>query len=181
MKLKRLFDILFSITALLLFGWLIVLCFLIASFETRSNGFFKQLRVGKDGQLFIIFKLKTIHPTTEQVTFFGNYFRKYKLDELPQFYNVLIGDMAVVGPRPDVQGYYDKLTGEERKVLELKPGITSEASLKYYNEDELLEKQENPIEYNDSVLFPDKVKMNLDYYYQHNILIDLKIIFKTIF
>lgn len=181
MKLKRVFDMVFSIVALLLFGWLIALCFLIASLETKSNGFFKQLRVGQNGRLFTIYKLKTIDPKTVKVTFFGNYFRKYKLDELPQFYNVLIGDMAVVGPRPDVPGYYDQLTGEDRKVLALKPGITSEASLKYYNEDELLEKQQNPIEYNDTVIFPDKVKMNLDYYHHHNFIIDLKIIFKTIF
>ena len=178
---KRVFDIFFSISALLLFGWLIVLGFLIASLETKSNGFFKQQRVGQYGRLFTIFKLKTIDPKSARVTFFGNYFRKYKLDELPQFYNVLIGDMSVVGPRPDIPGYYDELTGEDRKILELKPGITSEASLKYYNEDELLEKQQNPIVYNDTVIFPDKVKMNLDYYHDHNFFIDLKIILKTIF
>ncbi len=181
MKLKRIFDILFSFVALLLFGWLIVLCFLIASIETKSNGFFKQLRVGQHGRLFTIFKLKSIDPKTNQVTFFGYYFRKYKLDELPQFCNVLIGDMSVVGPRPDVPGYYDQLLGDDRKILELKPGITSDASLKYYNEDALLEKQENPMQYNDTFIFPDKVKMNLDYYYRHNFIIDLKIIFKTIF
>lgn len=181
MLLKRIFDLLFSIVALILVGWLIVLCFIIASIETQSNGIFKQQRVGQFGKLFTIYKLKTMHPKTEAVTFFGKYFRKYKLDEFPQFYNVLIGDMSVVGPRPDVPGYYDQLTGENRKILELKPGITSEASLKYYNEDQILEAQSDANAYNDSVIFPDKIRMNLAYYYHRNFILDLKIIWATIF
>lgn len=181
MNLKRIFDFIFSILALILTGWIIVLCFIIASIETQSNGIFKQKRVGQFGKLFTIYKLKTIDSKTEEVTFFGKYFRKYKLDEFPQFYNVFLGDMSIVGPRPDVQGYYDELIGEDRKILELKPGITSEASLKYYNEDSILEQQKNPILYNETVIFPDKVKMNLDYYYKQNFNVDLKIIFKTIF
>ncbi|WP_309640385.1 sugar transferase [Flavobacterium sp.] len=180
MNLKRIFDLLFSIAALILVGWIIILCFIIASFETQSNGIFKQKRIGQFGRLFTIYKLKTIHPKTEQITFFGKYFRKYKLDEFPQFYNVFIGDMSIVGPRPDVPGYYDRLIGEDRKILELKPGITSEASLKYYNEDAILEQQQDPILYNDSVIFPDKVKMNLEYYYHRSFSVDLKIIWKTI-
>jgi lipopolysaccharide/colanic/teichoic acid biosynthesis glycosyltransferase len=108
-------------------------------------------------------------------------FRKSKFDELPQFYNVILGDMSVVGPRPDIQGYYDKLEGEDRKILELKPGITSEASIKYRNEDALLEQQVDPVLYNDTVIFPDKVKMNLHYYYTHSFIKDLKIILKTIY
>lgn len=167
--------------ALILTGWLILICYLIASIETRSNGIFSQLRVGQFGKLFTIYKLRTMQPRTEAVTFFGKYFRRYKLDELPQFYNVLIGEMSVVGPRPDVPGYYDQLVGEDRKILELKPGITSEASLKYYNEDELLARQAHPQEYNDTVLFPDKVKMNLEYYYRRNFSLDLSIIWRTIF
>lgn len=89
--------------------------------------------------------------------------------------------MSIVGPRPDIEGYYDKLEGEARKILELKPGLTSVASIKYYNEEELLKKQENPREYNDTVIFPDKVKLNLDYYYNNTFLGDLKIIWKTVF
>jgi len=181
MNLKRIFDLFFSIIALILTGWIIVLCFIIASIETQSNGIFKQKRVGQFGKLFTIYKLKTMRPKTQEITFFGKFFRKYKLDELPQFYNVLIGDMSMVGPRPDVQGYYDKLIGEDRKILELKPGITCEASLKYYNEDEILEQQKDPVLYNDSIIFPDKVKMNLAYYYKRSLTVDLKIIFKTIF
>ena len=121
-----------------------------------------------------------MHPKSHQIGFFGRIFRKYKLDELPQFYNVLTGDMSVVGPRPDVPGYYDCLQGDDRRLLELKPGITSEASIKYRNEDILLAQQEHPLIYNDQVIFPDKVKMNLEYYEHQSITNDLKIIFKTL-
>ncbi len=89
--------------------------------------------------------------------------------------------MSIVGPRPDIEGYYDLLEGEDRKILALKPGITSEASIKYRNEDAILSRQKNPLEYNDKIIFPDKVKMNLAYFHQHTFLGDLKIIYKTIF
>ena len=107
------------------------------------------------------------------------FLRKSKIDELPQLLNVLFGQMSFVGPRPDIPGYYDKLVGEDRKILELKPGLTSKASLKYFNEEFLLSTQPNPLEYNDSVIFPDKVKMSLEYYYKKSFREDLKIIFKT--
>ena len=178
---KRIFDIVFSIVSLLLFGWLILLCFIIATIETQSNGLFIQKRVGQWGKIFMIFKIRTIHPRTQKITYFGHYFRLYKLDELPQFLNVVIGDMSIVGPRPDIEGYYDLLEGENRKMLALKPGITSEASIKYRNEDAILSQQKNPLEYNDKIIFPDKVKMNLAYFHQHTLLGDLKIIYKTIF
>lgn len=89
--------------------------------------------------------------------------------------------MSLVGPRPDVAGYYDRLEGENKKILELKPGLTSMASIKYANEEALLAAQENPLKYNDTVIFPDKVRMNLEYYYHHSLFGDLKIILKTIF
>ena len=114
------------------------------------------------------------------VTWFGRFLRKSKLDELPQLFNILKGDMSFVGPRPDLPGYYDLLEGENRKILELKPGLTSEASIKYRNEETILQNVSNPKQYNDEVLFPDKIKMNLDYYYKQNLLIDLKIILKTV-
>lgn len=112
---------------------------------------------------------------------FAKFLRKSKLDELPQLFNIVKGDMSVVGPRPDIPGYYDALEGENRKILELKPGLTSEASIKYRNEEMLLQSVSNSKKYNDETIFPDKVKMNLNYYYNHNLLIDLKIILKTIF
>ena len=111
----------------------------------------------------------------------GRILREYKLDELPELLNVLFGHMSFVGPRPDVPGYADCLQGEERKILMLRPGITGPASLKYSNEEEILAQQDNPREYNDQVIYPDKVKINLQYYYRNNIIIDIKIIFATIF
>lgn len=135
--------------------------------------------MGQKGKLFTIYKLKTLHPKTLAVSSLGKFLRKTKIDELPQLFNVLIGDMSVVGSRPDIPGYYDKLQGEERKILELKPGLTSLATLKYANEEAVLQQQQNPLQYNDTILFPDKVKLNLDYYYTHTFFGDLKIIWKT--
>jgi len=149
-------------------------------FDTNSNGIFLQRRVGQFGKIFTIYKLKTLHQKTAKVSKIGWLFRKYKLDELPQFINVLKGEMSIVGPRPDIEGYYDTLEGENRKILELKPGITSLASLKYYNEEEILKQQDQPLFYNDTVIFPDKVKMNLDYYYNRSFFEDLKVIWKTV-
>lgn len=122
-----------------------------------------------------------MHPETNAISAWGKFLRKSKLDELPQLFNILKADMSFVGPRPDIPGYYDLLQGEERKILALKPGLTSEASIKYKNEDQLLAQQENPLHYNDSIIFPDKVKMNLEYYHQRSFWGDLGIIFKTIF
>lgn len=178
---KRIFDILFSLLGLVFFGWLIMLFWLLATFDTESNGFFFQNRIGQFGKIFKIVKLKTINPKTEEITPMGAFLRKYKIDELPQFWNVLIGEMSIVGPRPDILGYYDILEGENRKILELKPGLTSLASIKYANEEEILGLRENPLIYNDTVIFPDKVRMNLDYYYNNSFLGDVKIIIKTVF
>ncbi len=178
---KRCFDIVFSILGLVVFLPFILISWLVLAFETKSNGLFFQKRVGQHGQQFTIYKLKTMHTETGTISKIGAFFRKYKLDELPQFLNVLKGEMSIVGPRPDIEGYYDKLEGENKKILELKPGITSEASIKYYNEEEILAQQKDALIYNDTIIFPDKVKMNLDYYYHQNLLVDIKIIFKTIF
>lgn len=181
---KRLFDILFSVTALLLFGWIILLSWMVAAIDTKDNGFFRQKRVGRHGKLFTIIKLRTMREDefgATSISRVGAFFRNFKLDELPQFLNVLLGDMSIVGPRPDIPGYYDCLQGEERKILELKPGLTSEASLKYFNEEQLLSEKENPLDYNDRIIFPDKVRLNLEYYKNRSFLGDLKIIGKTVF
>lgn len=178
---KRCFDVVVSIIALMVFLPLIVISWLILIIDTKSDGLFFQKRVGQYGKLFTIYKLKTMHPKTATITKVGFFFRKYKLDELPQLLNVLKGEMSIVGPRPDIEGYYDKLEGENRKILNLKPGITCESSIKYYNEEQILEQQQDALHYNDSVIFPDKVKMNLNYYYNQNLLSDIKIIIKTIF
>ena len=178
---KRIFDILFSLTALIFLGLFIAIFWILASIDTKSNGFFLQKRVGQFGKIFTIFKLKSIQNNSDKISKLGFFLRKSKIDELPQLFNVLIGDMSIVGPRPDIVGYYDQLVGENRKILNLKPGITSAASIKYANEDEILALQENSLHYNDTVIFPDKIKMNLDYFYNQSFFVDLKIIFNTIF
>lgn len=180
MQIKRAFDLIFSFTALLLFGWVIVIGFIVASIDTLSNGLFTQKRIGQYGVPFTIYKLKTIRPKTTTISPVGKLLRKSKIDELPQLFNVLFGTMSFVGPRPDIPGYYDKLEGDYRKILALKPGITCEASIKYANEELILEKQENPLQYNDTVIFPDKVQMNLTYYHTRTFLGDLNILLKTI-
>ena len=177
---KRIFDIVFSLLGLLIFGWILLILWFLATIDTKSNGFFFQERIGQFGKIFKIVKLKTIHPKTEIISQLGSFLRKSKLDELPQFWNVILGDMSFVGPRPDLAGYYDVLEGENRKILELKPGLTSLASIKYANEEEILGLQDNPLVYNDTVIFPDKVRMNLDYCYNHSFLGDVKIILKTV-
>lgn len=151
---------------------------------------FTQKRVGKDGKLFTMYKFRSMtvgHGGSSvsvagesRITPLGAKLRKYKLDELPELWNVLIGDMSFVGPRPDVPGYADRLQGEDRKILQLKPGITGSASLKYRNEEELLAKQDNPVRYNDEVIFPDKVRINLDYLEHWSFWLDMKIIIYTI-
>jgi len=180
---KRIFDILFSLLVLVLFFWIIILAWIFAAIDTRTNGLFTQDRIGRFGNIFTIYKLRTIqvNPTSTPISSIGKLLRKYKLDELPQLFNVLKGDMSIVGPRPDVPGYYDLLEGESRKILELRPGLTSLASIKYANEEDLLSKQENALNYNDQEIFPDKVKMNLEYYHNQSFLGDIKIILKTIF
>lgn len=192
MCLKRLIDIVFTFVGLIIFSWLILIVWIIATIETRSNGFFTQKRVGRNGKLFTLVKIKTMNTihgidtkiTTKddkRITKWGKFFRRTKLDELPTLWNVLKGDMSLVGPRPDVPGYADKLEGSDRRILELRPGITGPATLKYANEEQLLVSIDDPEKYNDEVIYSDKVKMNLDYLDNWNLWLDIKIIFKTIF
>jgi lipopolysaccharide/colanic/teichoic acid biosynthesis glycosyltransferase len=116
----------------------------------------------------------------KQVTVFGRFTRRYKLDELPQLLNVLIGNMSFVGPRPDLPGYYDMLQGANRAILTLRPGITGPASIKYANEEEILSKLNNPEVYNDTVIFPDKIKINMEYLKHQSIWLDIKILVYTV-
>jgi lipopolysaccharide/colanic/teichoic acid biosynthesis glycosyltransferase len=139
---------------------------------------FIQTRIGQQAKPFTIYKLKTMQDG--KVTRMGKFLRKTKIDELPQLINILKGDMSFVGPRPDVPGYYDQLIGDERKILELKPGLTSLAAIKYCNEEELLKTQTNPLLYNDQIIFPDKVKMNLEYLEKRSFFYDMKIILLTV-
>ncbi len=141
---------------------------------------FKQIRIGKNGVPFTIYKLRTIPEGATIPNAWGAFLRKSKLDELPQLLNVLKGEMTLVGPRPDVPGYADLLQGDDRIILTLKPGITGLASLKYRNEEQLLAQQPHPKQYNDEVIWPDKVRINKWYASNRTFLIDLQIIFYTL-
>lgn len=114
------------------------------------------------------------------MTKIGTWLRRYKIDELPQLWNILKGDMTFVGPRPDVPGYYDQLRGDDRRVLQLKPGLTSLAAIKYRNEEYILSQQTNPKHFNDTVIFPDKVRMNMEYLEEKSFIYDLSILVKTL-
>ncbi len=190
-NLKRTFDVIVSLIGLCCTWWIIVMAWLVASIETKSNGFFIQQRVGKNGKLFNVIKIKTMKnidgidttitsSTDIRITKSGKFFRDTKIDELPQLWNVFIGDMSFVGPRPDVSGYADNLKGEDRIILTIRPGITGPASLKYKNEEDVLSQQEDPKWYNDNILWPDKVKINKEYIYNWSFSKDIKYIIKTV-
>ncbi len=184
-RVGALFGLLFLLPILLVIGLLIAI-------KDRHNPLFIQKRIGRYGKPFKIIKFRTMKEnplitTTltikgdSRVTSLGHFLRKYKIDEFPQLFNVLVGNMSLVGPRPFVVGYADKLKGENRKILELRPGITSLATIKYTNEEEILAEVEDPIKYNEEVIYPDKLKMELEYYYNHTFLEDLQIIYRTLF
>lgn len=179
--LKRLFDFFFALLSLLIVGPLIFISFVFASWDTQSLGLFFQQRIGKNGKSFTIYKIKTLRDTTKTTSRFGIFLRKTKLDELPQLFNILNGTMSFVGPRPDIAGYADVLQGADRVVLKVRPGITGIASLKYRNEEALLKQQANPLLYNDTVIWPDKVQINVWYVQNQSFLLDLKILFYTFF
>jgi lipopolysaccharide/colanic/teichoic acid biosynthesis glycosyltransferase len=176
--LKRIFDFAVALIGLLAFGWILFVFCLIAAIDTTSSGIFLQKRIGRHAKPFTILKLRTIR-RDGTISAIGSFLRKFKIDEFPQLLNVLIGDMSLVGPRPDVPGYYDTLQGTDRQLLQLRPGITGLASLKYANEEEILSRQDEPDKYNDSVLFPDKVRLNLIYFQRRNLFLDIKIILWT--
>lgn len=189
---KYLFDRVVSLLGLLvLWPVLLVVAVLVRVKMPGGPVIFTQQRVGRYGRLFTIYKFRTMTVAhggssisvagESRITPLGAVLRRYKLDELPELWNVLIGDMSFVGPRPDVPGYADKLQGEDRLILNLRPGITGPASLKYANEEEILAQVADARWYNDHVIFPDKVKINLDYYYHNTFIGDIKLIFQTIF
>lgn len=191
MLLKNIFDRVASFFGLLVL-WPVLLTVAVLIRVKMPGGpvIFKQKRVGQNGKLFTMYKFRSMtvgHGGSSvsvagesRITPLGAKLRKYKLDELPELWNVLIGDMSFVGPRPDVPGYADKLEGEARAILKLKPGITGPASLKYRNEEEILAQQPDPIKYNDKVIFPDKVKINLEYIKHWSFLTDIKLIIETV-
>lgn len=189
---KRLFDILASGIGIIILSP--VLLIIALRIKTGSDGpvFFKQVRVGKDGKEFEILKFRTMVVDAEKmgrqitvgadnrITKVGGFLRKYKLDELPQLFNVFKGDMSLVGPRPEVPRYVKLYTEEQRKVLNVKPGITDLASIRYRDENELLGQAENPDEFYINTIMPDKLALNLEYINKSNVFYDIYIIIETI-
>lgn len=189
---KIIFDKLFSILGLIcLAPVMLVVSILIRIKMPGGPVIFKQKRVGQYGKLFTVFKFRSMNVAGEgrtsiaseeedRITPLGKTLRRYKLDELPELWNVLKGDMSFVGPRPDVPGYADKLKGKDRDILKLKPGITGPASLKYRQEEDLLNSVTNPQEYNDKVIYPDKVRLNLYYLEHYSFFKDIEMIVCTV-
>ena len=175
---------------LLSLWWLMLLVAICIKAKMPGPILFRQQRVGREGRLFTLVKFRTMLVNhggnsvsvagESRITPLGSVLRRWKLDELPELWNVLLGDMSFVGPRPDVPGYADTLTGEDREILQLRPGITGPASMKYRNEEEILSAVENPQKYNDEVIFPDKVRINRLYLHDHSFFLDLKMIVATV-
>lgn len=187
---KYIFDRLMALLGLLFLWPVLLIVVILIKCKMPGPVLFVQQRVGKDGQLFACHKFRSMtvgHGGSSvsvageaRITPLGAKLRRYKLDELPELWDVLVGNMSFVGPRPDVPGYADKLQGEDRIILTLRPGITGPATLKYRNEEELLATVENPQQYNDTVIYPDKVRINRFYAEHYSFIKDIQMIFCTV-
>ena len=191
MTLKYIFDRVAALIGLLCIWWLLIIVAIIIKIKMPGGpAIFKQTRIGRHGKPFTMYKFRTMtvnHSGSSvsvagesRITPLGAVLRKYKIDELPELWNVLKADMSFVGPRPDVPGYADALTGDDREVLLLRPGITGPASLKYRNEEEILAAVDNPQIYNDTIIFPDKVRINRYYLHNYSFASDIKMILCTV-
>ena len=191
MKKKYLFDRIMAFVGLVVLSPVLFVVWILIRIKMPDGpAVFTQKRVGKGGRLFTMYKFRsmsahhsgsTVSVAGEsRITPLGAKLRRYKLDELPELWNVLIGDISFVGPRPDVPGYADKLEGDDRRVLQLRPGITGPASLKYRDEEVLLAAQDDPLEFNDKVIYPDKVRINLYYLDHYSFVADIKMIIATV-
>jgi lipopolysaccharide/colanic/teichoic acid biosynthesis glycosyltransferase len=188
--LKRIFDFLASFLGLVLLSPVFFIIAVLVRIRMKGPVFYRQQRVGQYGKLFWLYKFRTMtndHNGSsvsvlgeERITPFGAALRRHKLDDLPQLWNVFTGDMSFVGPRPDVPGYADQLKGEDRWILDLKPGITGPATLKYAYEEELLSRQSDPQRYNDEVIWPDKVRINVEYVQERSFWGDMGWIWRTV-
>lgn len=188
---KRLFDIIASACGLIVLSPLFIILSIWIKLDSKGPVFYRQVRVGRHNKDFRIFKFRsmrvgadkqgliTVGGRDPRVTRSGYFIRKYKLDEFPQLINVLIGDMSLVGPRPEVRKYVDMYTEEQMRVLDVRPGITDLASIRYRNENELLEKAEDPDQFYVDVIMQDKLAINLEYVANHSFWYDIKLIFKT--
>ncbi|WP_400077970.1 sugar transferase [Winogradskyella sp. R77965] len=186
LKLKRIFDFILVLVLLSLLILPIFILIIIATVDTGRYGVFSQWRVGQNGKLFKIYKIRTLRDELHKLghlensaTPLGKYLRRTKLNELPQLFNVLIGDMSFVGPRPDLQGFADKLEGDDRIILIVKPGITGPATIKYRDEERVLERQKDPEHYNRTIIWVDKVKINKKYVENYSFYLDLTLILKS--
>ncbi|MBE0675808.1 MAG: sugar transferase [Bacteroidales bacterium] len=189
--LKRAFDIMTSFIGLIILSPVLLFVFLIIKVFMGGTVFFIQERTGKYGKPFKIIKFRTMRPNhggntltiqgESRITPLGSIIRKYKLDELPELLNVLKGDMSLVGPRPDMPEYMERLVGEEREILEIRPGITCPASIKYSNEESLLANADDSQKYYELFIWPDKVKLNLEYCRNRSFFGDIILILKTLF
>jgi len=189
---KRIFDLFFACAGLLILLPFFIIISIILIIESKGGVFFLQKRVGKNNIDFAIFKFRTMYVHSEKaglltvgerdkrITPFGYKLRKYKLDELPQLINVLIGNMSFVGPRPEVRKYVDLYNSDQKKVLMVKPGITDLASLKYINENKILGEASNPEEMYINTVMPEKLSLNLIYLSKKNFFFDIKLIIKTV-
>ncbi len=190
---KRIFDIFFSVTGILVVLPLLLILFFLVVIESRGGFLYFQKRVGRNGIDFKLYKIRTMYKNADQkglltvgdddkrITPVGRILRAYKIDELPQLFNILSGKMSFVGPRPEVRKYVDMYTVEQKKVLSVKPGLTDYASLLYYNENKLMARYENFEEVYIKTIMPRKLRLNLIYIDNKNMCLDVKIILKTIF
>ena len=189
--LKRAFDIVASGLGLLFLSPLFLILAVWIKLDSKGPVFYRQIRVGRNNRDFQLFKLRsmrvgadkqgliTVGGRDPRITRSGYFIRKYKLDEFPQLINVFVGDMSLVGPRPEVRKYVDMYTPEQMKVLSVRPGITDLASIRYRNENELLEQADDPDQYYEQVIMQDKLRINLEYVANHSFLNDIKLIFRT--
>lgn len=190
---KRLFDIICSFLGLVFLSWLFVIVALWVGLSSKGGVFYRQRRVGRFGKDFTLWKFRSMRVNSDtkglltvggrdsRITKAGVFIRKYKLDELPQLFNVLKGDMSFVGPRPEVRKYVDLYTEEQMRVLSVRPGITSPASIKYRNENDILAREDDPEKYYIDVIMQYKLAIELDYIDHQSMITDIKLIFQTIF
>jgi len=190
---KRLFDIILALTGLIILSPFLLLISIAIMLDSRGGVFYKQIRVGKNNKDFFMFKFRsmrtgadrkgmlTIGEKDNRITRVGYFLRKYKIDELPQLFNVLIGNMSIVGPRPEVRKYVEMYNDEQKKILLVKPGITDYSSIEYIDESRLLAEFSNPEEVYIKEIMPTKLNLNLKYIQNQSLKEDLKILVKTIF
>ena len=193
MIIKYIFDRFFALFGLIVISPFMLVIFVLHKIKMPKGTFlYRQVRIGRYGKPFRIFKMRTMVDNSEdsgsvttaddeRVLPFGKWLRESKVDTFLELINILIGDMSFVGPRPDVPGYADKLEGDDRVILKMRPGLTGPASIKYRHEDRILAQQNDPLRYNDEVIWPDKVKINKEYYENWSICRDVAILWKTIF